>query len=66
MKINELVARLNADPFTYKSAAGLIENYGYIVVGVHTVGASNSSYTQKYIICKEKENSRKEFMVTIK
>ena len=66
MKLDELVARLNAEPLTYKGVSNIIENYGYIVVGVHTVGASNSAYTQKYIICKAKNTSRKEFMVTIK
>ena len=68
MKLVELVSRINNEELmSYKQAAGLIEEYGFVVVGVHTVGSSGDcSYRQSYLICKEKPTSRKEFSVKIK
>ena len=67
MKLNELVNIIRSNDLTpYKFVSNLIERHGFVVVGVHTVGSTNSAYTQKYIICKEKQNSRKEFMVAVK
>ena len=68
MRLSELVSRIkNEALMSYKQAAGLIEGYGFVVVGVHSVGSStNMNYRESYLICKEKTTSRKEFLVKIK
>ena len=68
MKLVELVSRIKYEELmTYKQAAGLIEGYGFVVSGVHSVGSTTDmNYRDSYLICKEKPTSRKEFLIKIK